>query len=457
MPKGVICLVNCINAINGKTCCGKCTASTSILDTYTNPHPFVCDRGGKLGIAIDIGTTTLAFNLLDIKTGELLGVYSSINSQGIFGADVISRIKSANDGHLEKLNACIVNDIYAGIKHILNGRSGRDVSLVVIAGNTTMLHLLQNLSCDTLGVSPFTPISTGTKIVPVEKILDVPARRSDAKGGICEANVLGNNLLDCDAIILPGISAFVGADIVAGLLCAGWPNVKGYNLLIDLGTNGEMAVFSNDKIIVTSAAAGPVFEAANISQGVACVAGAIAEVNFLPESYVFSFETIDNSDPIGICGTGVVDICAELVRHKLVDETGFIESGDDKIYITPSIAFTQRDIREVQLAKSAVRSGIEVLLEIAGIGYADLVHVFVAGGFGNKINIENAATLGLIPQGLKHKIISLGNASLGGCVKVLLSQKYENYAKQLATLATEINLAEYPQFADYFMDYIGME
>ena len=429
---------NCINLIDGKRCCGKCAANANILDAYTNLHPIVCDRGGNLGIAIDIGTTTLAFELLDMETGVRLAVHSTVNNQNKFGADVISRIKFANDGHLAKLNACIAEDICAGIKHILKGRSACEISLVAIAGNTTMLHILQNLSCNTLGASPFVPVSIDSKIESVEKIL-------------------GNNLLNCNAIILPGISAFVGADITAGLLLAGWPNTQGHNLLVDLGTNGEMAIFSQDKIVVTSAAAGPAFEAANISCGVGCIAGAIAEVNFLHQSNVFSYETIGKANPIGVCGTGVVDICAELIRHKLVDETGLITSGDDKIHITSSIYFTQRDIREVQLAKSAVRSGIEILLDTAGLKYNDLANVFIAGGFGHKIKIKNAIALGLIPQELKHKVIALGNASLGGCAMVLQSKNCESTIKELVAKSTEINLAGHPNFGDYFMKYMGME
>jgi len=461
-----------INApCGGSGTCGKCTVSThkgellacktiidesffdtevhvpdigkmKILTAYENSHPAICDRKSPLpyGIAIDIGTTTLAFELMTLSTGECVTTYSQANSQREFGADVMSRITNAVAGAQNKLHAYILEDICMGIKHIINksGVTPCDISLVTITGNTTMLHLLLNLPCNTLGVSPFTPIFIGMKTCNFREIFK-------------------NDVLSCDVIILPGISTFVGADISAGMLCAGWPNASGNNLLIDLGTNGEMALFSNEKIIVTSTAAGPAFEGGNISMGIGSVDGAIAKVSYLPASNVFSYETINNSAPVGICGTGVVDIAAELIRHGLVDETGSIESEEDAIVIAPGVDFTQRDIREIQLAKSAVRSGIEILLDIAGVSYKELSTVYLAGGFGHKINLKNAVTLGLIPKELEEKVVILGNSALGGCAKVLLSTTSEADILKLVNKATEINLATHPRFNDLFMDYMGME
>ena len=412
-----------------------------ILAAYENVHPVICDRPNTLyGISIDIGTTTLAFELLNMTTGACITTHSQINSQREFGADVMARITHAVDGAQAQLNAYIIKDICHGIRHIMNkgGLAESDISLVTITGNTTMLHLLLNLPCNSLGVAPFTPVFIDMKT--------------------CSFSALfGSGLLNCNVIILPGVSTFVGADISAGMLCVGWPNISGNNLLIDLGTNGEMALFSKDKIVVTSTAAGPAFEGGNISMGIGSVAGAIAKVSYLPGSHVFIYETIDNAEPIGICGTGVVDISAELIRHRLVDETGQIESDDDAICIAPGISFTQRDIREIQLAKSAVRSGIEILLDIAGISYAELSTVFIAGGFGHKINLKSAVTLGLIPAELEEKVVILGNSALGGCTKVLLSSAAELDILKLADLATEVNLATHPQFNTLFIEYMTME
>jgi len=413
-----------------------------VLDAYENMHQVSHDRESLMpyGIAIDIGTTTLAFEILNQKTGVRIASHSQVNSQREFGADVMARITNANSGEHAKLHAYIIKDICLGIGHILNkaGIKSDEISHVAIAGNTTMLHLLLGLPCNTLGVSPFTPVFIGIKTAPF-------------------AEIFKTDLLNCDVLILPGISTFVGADISAGMLCCGWPNIQGTNLLIDLGTNGEMAVFSNDKVIVTSTAAGPAFEAANISMGVGSVPGAIARVNYFPTPGVFSFETINNSDPIGICGTGVIDISAELIKHRLIDDTGFIESEEDAIYITPEISFTQKDIREIQLAKSAMRSGIEILLDMAGVAYNELSNVYIAGGFGHKINLESAIRLGLIPAEFEKKVVIIGNSSLGGCANVLLSQTSETDILKLVEIAEEVNLAAHPKFNELFMEYMGME
>jgi len=420
------------------------SSSASIVNTYERLQPITCNRNSTLpyGLAIDIGTTTVAIELLNIKTGERIAVTSFVNSQREFGADVITRILSATTGAHSELNKRIKQDICTGILHILDssGVSAADISLVVIAGNTTMLHLLLDYPCDSLGVAPFTPL-----------FLDMKKFVFDTLFG-------SNPAINCEVIILPGMSTFVGADISAGLLTAGWQTAKGHNLLIDLGTNGEMTLFSdNGQVLVTSTAAGPALEAGNISKGMASVAGAIAKVSYNSDTNVFINETITNAEPIGICGTGVVDITAELIRHGLVDEAGGIESGEDAISITPGISFTQRDIREVQLAKSAVRAGLEILLDTAGINYTDLENVFLAGGFGYKINLQNAATLGIIPQELTKKVIVLGNSSLGGAAQVLLDINCERDIQKLTSLAKEVDLSTHPQFSNLFMEYMTME
>jgi len=410
-----------------------------IRSTYETIRPFSHDRGNKYGLAIDIGTTTLAFELINMAIGQCVLTHSAVNSQRALGADVITRIKQATQGAQTQLYRYIIEDIRQGIIRILekSGLPADAVDFVSIAGNTTMLHLLQDMPCDTLGVFPFAPV-------------DIGMRR-------CAFNdVFGEGLLDAQLLILPGISTFVGADITAGILCCQSPGGTAPNLLIDLGTNGEMALFSHDRVFVTSTAAGPAFEAANISKGTASIPGAIAKVRYLPENNVFIYETINNQPPIGICGTGVVDIAAELVQHSLADETGRLEyeQFENGAVITEGITFTQKDMREIQLAKSAVRSGIEILLDIAGYGYNDIGKVFLAGGFGHKINMDSAVALGLIPAALVGKVASVGNTALGGAAHVLLSLAAEADIIALAGSAQEINLSAHPRFNDLFMEYM---
>ena len=455
----------------GNGTCGKCAVNTSdgvklacqacakagmdiylsqpaedafaIVDTYESQRPYISGRDKGYGIAIDIGTTTLAFELIDMGSCNRVGSHSMANSQRAVGADVVTRIKEATGGAGQRLHECIIQDIRQGIGDIIiaAGFSPCDITTVAIAGNTTMLHLLQNLPCDTLGVFPFTPVDINIKICDFTRIFD--------------EGLLGAAQL----ILLPGISTFVGADISGGILCCQSPVDTKPNLLIDLGTNGEMALFCGDKVLVTSTAAGPAFEAANISMGVASIPGAVAKASFLPDGNVFRYETIDNKPPIGICGTGVIDIAAELVRHNLVDETGRLEDEyfDEGVIIAPGVIFTQKDMREIQLAKSAVRSGIEILLDVAGYSYNDIGRVFLAGGFGFRINIDSAVTLGLIPAKLADKVVTVGNTSLGGAAHVLLDTTAEKDITALAARAEEVALSTHPRFNDLFMEHMMFE
>ena len=413
-----------------------------VLDTYESERPYVCDRGKGYGLAIDIGTTTLAFELIDMATAKRVCSHSTANSQRVIGADVITRIKLATHGEQAQLHAYIIEDIWQGVTHILknSGLHADDIGFVSIAGNTTMLHLLQNMPCDTLGVFPFTPVDIGMRCCAF-------------------AEVFGEGLLNAELLILPGISTYVGADIAAGILCCSRPRDKKPNLLIDLGTNGEMALFTNNRVLVTSTAAGPAFEAGNIAMGIASVPGAIAKVRYFPEKNVFGYRTINNHLPIGICGTGVVDIAAELIRHNLADETGRLEDEyfNNGITITNDIVFTQKDMREIQLAKSAVRSGIEILLDVAGYSYNDVGRIFLAGGFGYRINLDSAVALGLIPPALAGKVVTVGNTSLGGAAHVLLSPAAEADVKALVSRGEEINLSIYPRFNDLFMEHMMFE
>jgi len=433
-------------------------AAMAINVTYETTRSFAYDRDGRYGIAIDIGTTTLAFELIDMATGRHMFTVSAANSQRGLGADVITRIKQATQGGQTRLHGHIVEDILQGITHILKkaGLPASEVDCVSVAGNTTMLHLLQNLPCDSLGVFPFTPV-------------DIAIRH-------CKfADVFGDGFLNAQLIILPGISTFVGADITGGILCCqspkdATPNLTGVCtcprkplgqtqaafLLIDLGTNGEMALFTHDRVLVTSTAAGPAFEGGNISKGTASVPGAISKVRYSPENNVFVYETIENQPPIGICGTGVLDIAAELVRHNLADETGRLDDPrvEDGAKIAGGIIFTQKDMREIQLAKSAVRSGIEILLDVGGYSYNDIGRVYLAGGFGHKINMDSAVALGLIPPALVGKVLAVGNTSLGGAAHVLLSRAAEKDAVALVARAEEINLSTHPRFNDLFMEHM---
>lgn len=416
----------------------------------------------RYGIAIDIGTTTIAIQLLSMEDGTRISTYSGINHQRSFGADVISRIKASAEGKKEALRASIQHDLVQGIRQVLAQAGaatlaevhGAEVAVqaekiashvqeIVIAGNTTMIHLLMGYECKSLGEYPFTPVN----IKPIENTY---------------AEIFGDDLLEARVRIVPGISTFVGGDITAGLYSCDMDGQETYSMLIDLGTNGEMALGNKNKMIVTSTAAGPAFEGGNIEWGVGSLEGAIAGVKIADGKA--QVRTIGDKAPIGICGTGVIETVAELIKAELVDETGCLDDEyfDDgfPLAVTENgeeIVFTQKDVREIQLAKAAVRAGIETLFLRYGITKDQVAHVYLAGGFGYKLDCEKAIEIGMIPAEFADKVEAVGNSSLGGAMKCLLSEDGWKRMERIGRESDEINLSADKDFNQFYMDYMYLE
>lgn len=270
---------------------------------------------------------------------------------------------------------------------------------------------------------------------------------------------LDGALTDAQIILLPGISTYVGADISAGMLSCGFDKAEKPSLLIDLGTNGEMGVGCKDRIMVTSTAAGPAFEGGNISWGMGSVKGAICGVEI--DGDKVKVNTIGDKPPIGLCGTGVIETVSELLKAELIDETGMLDEDyfDDGYPLakTPDgdeIVFTQQDVREIQLAKSAVRAGVETLLLRYGIGYEDVDKVYLAGGFGYKINLDKAISIGLLPEELHDKIEAVGNSSLGGTVVYLTEEDAAERMERIIGASEEIGLSTDKDFNRFYTDYM---
>jgi len=416
-----------------------------------------CNEGkGKYAIAIDLGTTTLAFALIDKASAQVLHTVTALNSQRKYGVDVLSRIQASVDGKREELRECIQKDICVGIDRLLEeykftakNRNANPVEQIVIAGNTTMIHLLMGYDCSTLGVYPFTPVNT--------KLISGTSKE-----------ILGYTLQNTEitTIVLPGISAFIGGDIVAGLYAVDIAEQEEVTLFIDLGTNGEMALGNCDRIMTTSVAAGPAFEGGNISCGTGSVAGAICSVDIAcnPEKsfYDVNVRTIQDKIPCGICGTGVIETVAELLKNEMIDETGlyideFFETGfmlsgpNGAIQISDmenkeEIVFTQKDIREFQMAKAAVRAGIDILISQYGINTEEIKNVYLAGGFGFHLNIEKAVSVGLLPGEVCDKVKVVGNSSLGGMVKFLSDKDKMTKVQKILDITQEIILADNEEF-----------
>ena len=364
--------------------------------------------------AFDIGTTTLALALVSLDEKKVVSTKTRTNPQRIFGADVMSRIAYCCKNGVRELHETLISAL-----NQMTDETGVTAEKMFVSGNTAMLHLFFGTDCSAMGVSPYTP-----------EFLE--SRRVNA----AELSVRNVEKI----ISLPNISAFVGADITAGLNFVGLPKKDKYNILVDLGTNAEVVLFSEKELICTAAAAGPCFEGANISCGMSASEGAI---------YAYSAEktqVIGDVCAKGICATGLVDIIAEFLKNEVIDETGYM--NPEKISITENVFISQEDIRQFQLAKSAVYSGIITLMNMQGVSFSDIDKVYAAGGFSSAMNIANAVTVGLLPIELQSKYVLLNNTSLSGTVRFACE---ENDLSVYLKNAKYVDLAENPMFSKKFI------
>lgn len=415
-------------------------------------------NGEPCVIAADIGTTTLVLQLVGAVSHEVLGCYSSINHQRRFGADVVSRIQASVSGQGKALATSIRDDLNRGIQQLMTeqGLSADRISKIGIAGNTTMLHLLMEYPCRTLGTAPFRPYNNGLQVIKSQDLFQAAPQTP------------GQNekpdRIDCPVILLPGISAFVGADITAGLYACGIHEAQKPVLFLDLGTNGEMAVGTSEHLFVTSTAAGPAFEGGNITFGTGSVPGAICQVTIGPDGKA-AVKTIGDRPPAGICGTGLIEGIAELYRTGLIDETGllvpeYFETGypltqgehKEPEEEVPSIVITQKDIREIQMAKAAIRAGLETLITEYKTTVEEIDTMYVAGGFGYRLDLNKAAAIGLIPPQLASRAKAVGNSSLSGVVKYMLEAG--SIPSHIAKQAREVQLADSETFRQLYIEHM---
>jgi uncharacterized 2Fe-2S/4Fe-4S cluster protein (DUF4445 family) len=400
-------------------------------ELHFQPGPLVQLSDRPFGMAIDLGTTTLVFYLVDLMNGELIETRSMLNPQASFGQDVISRIQHAStSGGLRQLQHAIVNAINNEAVRLMQDQdlSTDNLVRIVVAGNNTMLHLLAGEDPSSMGQAPYTPRFVDTRIIPGREL-----------GLACHAAA--------EITLLPSVSAFVGSDIIAGL--GSIRPQKGNYLFVDLGTNGELALVTPACIWCCAAAAGPVFEGANISCGMGGVEGAISEFT---EGTV---SVIGDEKPIGLCGSGLVDVIAFFLDKGIIDSSGLMTDNyelvsKEKSATGRSISLNQEDIRQVQLAKSAIASGIILLLKQAGIQFEEIDALFLAGGFGNYLNADNAMKIGLLPLQLKGKVISLGNTAGTGA---LLALKSDSFMGILASILNRANHIELSSDEDFPLEF----
>lgn len=372
-----------------------------------------CKLTENMCFCLDIGTTTLSLSLVSLDDKKIIKNITRTNPQISFGADVITRIDYCTKNDVSDLQKILLNEI----NRMTDCFGVSFVEKMYVSGNTTMLHILFGIDPSPLGVAPYSPVFLGKKTESFPEIRKVKEVTS-----------------------LPSVSAFVGADLVAGLNYTPMPQENKYNLLIDLGTNAEIILYSKDKFICTSAAAGPCFEGGNISCGMCAVDGAV----FTYGKGVI--KTIGNKIPKGICGTGLVDVMAELLTQNVIDKTGFMEC--EEYEIAENVSVTQDDVRQYQLAKSAVFSAVMTLLESKGISSDDIEKVYISGGFSAELNISNAVKTGLIPEMLKDKCVPIHNSSLLGTVRYAVE---ENDLSAFTENAEYVNLSSDRCFSDLFM------
>lgn len=402
------------------------------------------------GIAVDIGTTTLVASLVDLNSGEVLNSSSTLNPLVYYGHDVMSRIKysvSRQDG-LFRMHRELISAVNLLIRVLSSERSVRPENIyqIVGAGNTTMQHIFLNKEIKGMGEYPYEAKILDTFMTTAKELsIDIAAK--------------------APVTTFPCISAYVGGDIVSGLLAVDMKSVEVPALFLDIGTNGEIALILNDKIVASSTAAGPCFEGMTISSGMRAGEGAIEHVRF---GDGLSLEVIGGGKPRGICGSGLLDLVSELVRAGLVNPRGRLQSNGSEVMVkynnylfekdgkrhfrlTDKVFISQEDIRQVQLAKAAIRAGVEILLARCNIKAEELKTIIIAGGFGYHLNEKSLFGIGLLPEATNARISFVGNSSLEGAVKVLLDKKLMNNAVQIARTAQVMELSQIPEFEGFFV------
>lgn len=389
------------------------------------------------GLAVDLGTSTVAAELVDLRSGKVVDRTAAVNPQNSYGVDVVSRITFAfenpeNLGRLERAAVQLLNDM-AGTMARRSGVARHRIYDAVVAGNTAMSHILCGVPVDTLALAPFH--SVFSSLAPLA------------------ASEIGLSLHpQARLYVSPNIKSFVGGDITAGLVAADFAAKTGTELFVDLGTNGEIVLKKGREFVTTSTAAGPAFEGMTIGCGMLAVAGAIHKAEW---SDGFKFRTVDDLPPQGVCGTGLVDILAAAIDRGLVSREGRIVGPEKRIRLTDRLALTQQDIREVQLAVGAIRSGVRLMLREFRVEPADLDRVVVAGAFGSSLDIANAVSIGLLPDLPDGKIAFVGNASLAGARLLLLARPARAAAEALASRISHVSLATRPDFQDEFVRALG--
>ena len=444
----------------GKGTCGKCkvlvngneqlacqTAVDAPMDV-TLPHSgsaailteglqsnILTDGEDRYGLAFDLGTTTVVAYLLDGETGAVLARCSCMNPQTRYGADVISRIQYAMDTDAWELADCVrkaLEELTVQAAAVA-GIDSKEITVVSLVGNPAMHHLLLGIDPKPLTVPPYMPSVSDAMEINAAEFLPV-----------AENAVLR---------VLPNIAGFVGADTVGCLVATRFDELEELTLMIDIGTNGEMVLGDRNGFLACSTAAGPAFEGAKITCGMRGAEGAVDHVKL--ENGSLRYTVIGGGEAVGLCGSGLLDLVAALLENEDIGESGRME---ETVTLPGSnVYLTQKDVREVQLAKAAIRAGIELMCQKKGVEPEDIRKVYLAGAFGSFMDPASACAIGMIPPVLLDRIEAIGNAAGEGAKLCALSRKAFDYSKCLAEKAEFLELASMAEFNDCYVDCLLFE
>jgi len=417
---------------------------------------------GVLGVALDIGTTTLAAGLVDLDSGKVIALDAELNPQITFGADVISRILYMQEGPEKRSQ--LQKELVKGLNQLLlrlcrnAGRARERIFEATVVGNTTMMHSLLGLDALRIAIAPY--------VGGLNRALCLPAGE------------LGLQIHPRGRVhILPSIASFVGADTVAVILATRLYRTDSPRLAIDIGTNGEVMLATRDGVFTASTAAGPAFEGGRIKYGMRAVRGAVSSFQAVPS---LDYTVIGGAAPRGICGSGLIDLVAELFRAGVLDRKGRMllpseagpslaaelaprvrERGEEREFVIfrdgeAEVTLTQQDVRELQLAKGAMRAGIELLMKEAGISAGDIRETLLSGVFGNYINREKAVALGLIPPVPLERIHFIGNGAMDGALRALINMGERTRADEISVQVRHVELSGRPDFEETFLRHLAL-
>lgn len=401
-------------------------AGASKILSWNETPDFTSTETGY-GIAVDIGTTTVAMQLFDRASGTVLAEQLAENRQRSHGADVISRIEACKTAGLDTLSALIRDQLEEMAQACLSDAQIGHIDEAVVTGNSTMLYLYEGIDPSALAVVPFT--------------------MSTFFGGMSRHTLAGA------PVYLPRcIGAYVGADIVCSILASNMMHEDGVQLMTDIGTNGEMALHKDGKLLCCATAAGPAFEGAGLSCGMPAAPGAIRTVDW--QDGKLTYTTVGEVPATGICGSGILDVLRVMLAQEIIDDTGYLETEDEEAYPIgdSAVSITQKDVRQIQLAKSAICAGLLTLMQETGVSAEEVARLHIAGGFGSSINYDSAAAIGLFPAALTRKTHFIGNGALGGAAMLLMDRTLRTESERMAQEATELSLSASPTFMDAYVD-----